>query len=336
MFGLLKKNDFDSQNTLIQSKIAELSATINASFLSLNNDVNLIKNQLNDIQHSFIKFEKNIDFDKMIDNIKANFLNHKNSSANRFLEDEMNHQINFQIQKQGFLSLSEVKYPNFINSYKLAVADIVTYTCDENDNNIVDAIFELKRWDSKLDQSGTPTAWIKDDRAYHWISFNTLCISKNNNSNAKHYFIVFYETYPFSNYPTGYLAAKKKSSNNNYGPFEKCVSGNLKKEIISNEFEKIVNNNTYFDNYINEYELSFNKMYDTPENGIFDFEYVDVDNLQQNYNNGKSPLVKKQCKVIKDTSVINTDLSASEFNTATLQYLLSLPSNWRLRIIEVL
>ncbi len=129
----------------------------------------------------------------------------------------------------------------------------------------------------------------------------------------------------------GYIAAKKASNSVGYGPLttkqkpgDKFIDFDKIKKEYSINYE-------ISDEQKNILEDSFKKMY--LSSGVFDFDYID--NLISN-NKFRNIFLKKQCRVIQDKQINNTNLNQQQINNYSEKELAVLPVNWRIRIIEVL
>ncbi len=400
MFGLLKKNDFDAESILIQSRIAELSTAVNKSnnihdmnikvinncLQTLTERVSSIHTQLNNIQNTFIQLQKNIeilntsnkilsvndkkvnnlipnkinnfriDFEKLIDFI-ADLYKDKHSlvgSSRRILENqEKNGVIPLETEIRNYLSsqqnincLETKQYPN-LNLYNFndfnPESDILL---SDNSNNI-HTIIELKRWDSEINLKDLPKikkcSAIEGDRALHYADINKLFLSKKQNKNIKHYFISIYENYDDINALKGYVAKFDNDSiDAGYGPFNKkqLMSNVIDKKFIDItkiiqklkflQKEKIKNLKLLNDNIL-KIEKSFLDMYNAE--GIFTFDYIDFEKVDKGDINFFS---QGNCQVIYDKQINNTNLNQEQINNLSLQKIVDLPSNWRVRILEVL
>ncbi len=373
MFGLLKKNDFDSQNTLIQSKIAELSTVfnnvhntnitiINNNIRNLANDVNLISIQLKEIQNSFNELQKNIlnsnfsnnintdiDFNKLISHIK-NLYRDKHSlkdSDRRILEDSLEASIRNHLSQENMYLTSERFYPDLSGSNgvlsknpmfkKDLKADILLL--DKLSN--ITTIIELKRWDCQLESNGDAKAQTKGDRSKHYFDITKLAWSKKINPKIKHYFISVYECYTSDVHPKGYVYVKGNRQQNAYasfGPFNSANKNSIGENLDFSEIDDLLFNKPKIDDIFKNCDESikddisdqFNNMYNNT-NSMFQFKYIDYDKIKSN-----NPFSNITLKLICDEQINNTNLSQSELQNLSLQEIIDLPSNWRVRILEVL
>ena len=356
MFGLLKKNDFDAEIISIKSQLDKLSSLMFEQQIELQNQLlntyeNIKKNQIQnnlsslDLNNISKKFDYNQIIKEIMSNFKIDFLKGKNSintgkNSNRFLEEEMNRKISFELQKLGIFIANEQEYPVSLKNQK-SISDISIFDYSDNKEKL-QCIIELKRWDSLIDEeTGTAKASINNDKIEHLKTFNKLCVSKNciENKNIKHLFITCYEDFTSlkKDYQSGYIAAKKKSNDKRFGPFN-IADINMSEKTFEAIFNIKVNDNNYLNDIINSFNKSFDSLYNSAENEIFDFNFLDLNNIFQNGNtiNQKNPFLLRKCKVVKNEVIENINLSTNEFLTANLSYLLTLPSNWKIRVIEVL
>ncbi len=383
MFGLLKKNDFDAESVLIQSRIAEVNTSIinvsntnDAKVKDTNNKLNILANvlkatqeQLKQNQSTILELQKtieslvmnqktienliiiqkkidsknnsaninvntNLDLSKLIDFI-TNLYSDKNSligSPNRILEKALERKIaNYLSSSQNMLVSNKKCYPGFeFDNFEYSPeADLLLFDNFQTINSII----EIKRWDSALNSNDyTCGTRIAQDRSLHYIALNKLALSKVINPNIKHYYMTVYESYDDSTYSKGYIAAKKQTTSAGYGPFnlKQNTANFMDFEQIQKEFSDVSDMIPNFSFYADVLENSFIQMYNAKE--TFDFEYVDVNRLFKKIY----PFLKIKCKVLEDKQINNTVLNQKQIHNYTENHLANLPSNWRVRIIEVL
>lgn len=360
MFGLLKKSDFDAEMIFLRSQISsEINDTFTKSSLNVEN-INDIQNKLlfltkvlNDTQEqlrqnqniilnlkSIVEKLNNVQIDFQYTNLNTDidfitltyFLEKLYSNKtcltddkNRILEGELEKEIsNYLKNQQNVIVSSKKNYPNFpLNYYR--EADILT----TNQNQEIQSIIELKRWDIayRFDREEFGCT-IHSDRALHYIALNKLALSKSVNPQIKHYYICVYENNEI--FKKGYIAAKKQSNSAGYGPF--VIKQDTARFIDFDKIKKEYSiNYEISDEQKNILENSFKKMY--LSSGVFDFDYID--NVISN-NKFRNIFLKKQCRVIQDKQINNTNLNQQQINNYSEKELAVLPVNWRIRIIEVL
>jgi hypothetical protein len=349
MFGLLKKSDFDAEMIFLKSQmnsnVNEINNIQNNSFELLKQlikiqeetrqQLNIIEKliytqQSNQIQSKSVEFNNKIDFVGLTDFL-SNLYKNKTcliDDENRILEPQLQEEIcNYLKNQQNMIISSKKQYPkNFPENYSERLADILII----NQNQEIQSIIELKRWDIAYSSDKKAfTCSIENDRALHYIALNKLALSKSVNPQIKHYYICVYENNDI--FKKGYIAAKKASNSVGYGPLttkqkpgDKFIDFDKIKKEYSINYE-------ISDEQKNILEDSFKKMY--LSSGVFDFDYID--NLISN-NKFRNIFLKKQCRVIQDKQINNTNLNQQQINNYSEKELAVLPVNWRIRIIEVL
>ena len=291
-----------------------------------------------------------------IGNILKNYCKNKSNkkdSPNRFKEFDIRNEIVSYIKStyNNLNVIDEFQYPN-LSYFSIKDDKCVKKTTPRSDfvllnNSTINSIFELKRWDSAIsidskklinNQVLNPSAVYSgascvNDRALHLIALYKLCLSKRINTNIKHYYISVYEDFPLNNYPYGYIPPKKGIENPsvNFGPFNDKNLNSLEIDIdcISKEFNIDIDKNSYdYSMFKNTLKESFYNMHNAKE-------LFTIDSINHNKNQ-KGFFIKTQCNVLYDDSIVNTNLSLNEFNNYSLEQLVNLPTNWRIRILEVL
>lgn len=364
MFGLLKKSDFDAENIFIKSQISSSANDIQDKLSFLTNELfktqeQLRQNQniildlknviekLNNVQsqqnnNSIKSFKKNIDFNALAQSIENFVKNRSGISESAFNEIiQQNKKLNVldfknftECQIQGENLGPEATLTNHIHDYLTQnnFNYIPQYRLNINDQSLRADLFiedeicvEIKRWDLNIqfkESSNNALRTLTDygtDRWAHYRDLDRLSHYKVKNPNKRCVFISVTEN-----------AKNEFSKNNNQNTCNFYSDNNITfgSDKYANKIHKSEDKNKEKTEEETIIAQNWLKIY--AENQEFNFEYKD---------NQTGIFLSRKCKVLVDTIVDNMSNIPKDLINKYLDndiYLAQLPTNWRIRIIEVL